>query len=498
MSTETTNKKIKIDNGATFGKTYTDKAIDAKLPTDLIASANKLSLGVGNAPLGNGVNLSGFTYDEATKTLKASGGGGITTANINPETSQLDTSSLTAKDQYILASMDDGEGNISYKPLQTSFLSDGYFNKEVALQISSHDFRLSLTNVSFSSVDNYTMNPKNTNVDFINTLDSTNTWTKLGDVKYITIEEQNLLTGESTHKYLEISGGGSALELDGGRIQYFSGNRYFPPINLTNEQVETIRTKYANKEPFLIKLKYEDNSTSNYFIELNAQNLSARIGGYNNELGSLYTLIAFDSPNPLSFLIEIDLYGKSISVTEQSFLYLDSTRVGINLNVKNALQLQYVRNGAWSPVSDYAIYFDEINGKPIIHSESNTKNYTFTEDKTISLFGKHSILVPNNSADTAIDLYIHNIVLKDNAETTTKKIYLTIQSATNTSATTKELLQTLLGSTSRYIRVSGYTPTNDISAINWTGTFDTSKYDVRGTETSLTDFTVIEDSVVTL
>ena len=74
MSTETTNKKIKIDNGTTFGKTYTDKAIDAKLPTDLIASANKLSLGVGNAPLGNGVNLSGFTYDEATKTLNASGG----------------------------------------------------------------------------------------------------------------------------------------------------------------------------------------------------------------------------------------------------------------------------------------------------------------------------------------------------------------------------------------------------------------------------------------
>lgn len=75
MSTETTNKKIKIDNGTTFGRTYTDKAIDAKLPTDLIATAKKLSLGAGNTALGNGVNLDGFTYDEATKTLKASGGG---------------------------------------------------------------------------------------------------------------------------------------------------------------------------------------------------------------------------------------------------------------------------------------------------------------------------------------------------------------------------------------------------------------------------------------
>lgn len=167
----------------------------------------------------------------------------------------------------------------------------------------------------------------------------------------------------------------SPLELDGGRIQYISNYRYFPPINLTNEQVETIRTKYANKEPFLIKLKYEDNSTSGYFIELNAQNLSAQVTSYNNELGSLYTLIAFDSPELLSFLVEIDLYSKSISVTEKNFLYLDSTRVDINLNVKNALQLQYVRGGAWTPVSDYAIYFDTINGKPIIHSDSAVNSY---------------------------------------------------------------------------------------------------------------------------
>ena len=73
MSTETTNKKIKIDNGTTFGKTYTDKAIDAKLPTDIIASASKLSLGVGSTALGSGINLNGFTYDEVTKTLKAKG-----------------------------------------------------------------------------------------------------------------------------------------------------------------------------------------------------------------------------------------------------------------------------------------------------------------------------------------------------------------------------------------------------------------------------------------
>ena len=43
-------------------------------------------------------------------------GGGIPIASINSQTYQLDTSSLTAKDQYVLANMDDGEGNISYIP----------------------------------------------------------------------------------------------------------------------------------------------------------------------------------------------------------------------------------------------------------------------------------------------------------------------------------------------------------------------------------------------
>ena len=95
MSTETTNKKIKIDNGTTFGKTYTDKAIDAKLPTDLIASANKLSLGVGNTALGNGVNLDGFTYDEATKTLKASGGkGGISVIELTDKNGTIASTQL--------------------------------------------------------------------------------------------------------------------------------------------------------------------------------------------------------------------------------------------------------------------------------------------------------------------------------------------------------------------------------------------------------------------
>ena len=50
------------------------------MPTDLKATATNLSLLAGSEKIGSGINLSGFEYDEATKTLKASGGG----ASVSP------------------------------------------------------------------------------------------------------------------------------------------------------------------------------------------------------------------------------------------------------------------------------------------------------------------------------------------------------------------------------------------------------------------------------
>lgn len=96
MSTETTKKKIKFDNGTNFARAYTDKAIDAKLPTDLKATATSLSLLAGDTKIGSGINLSGFEWDEATKTLKASGGGGASVSPclnlLSPDTQSVRTS----------------------------------------------------------------------------------------------------------------------------------------------------------------------------------------------------------------------------------------------------------------------------------------------------------------------------------------------------------------------------------------------------------------------
>ena len=72
-----------IQNGDTESKSdlsVFEKAIEAaqkinvKLPTDLKATATNLSLLAGATKVGSGINLSGFEYDEETKTLKAKGG----------------------------------------------------------------------------------------------------------------------------------------------------------------------------------------------------------------------------------------------------------------------------------------------------------------------------------------------------------------------------------------------------------------------------------------
>lgn len=114
MSTETTKKKIKIDNGTNFARAYTDKAIDAKLPTDLKATATSLSLLAGATKIGSGINLSGFEYDEATKTLKASGGSG---ASVSPCLNLMD---MTARPATIRTSITEEEKNNVEKGLYNS------------------------------------------------------------------------------------------------------------------------------------------------------------------------------------------------------------------------------------------------------------------------------------------------------------------------------------------------------------------------------------------
>ena len=116
-----------IQNGDTESKSdlsVFEKAIEAaqkinvKLPTDLKATATNLSLLAGSTKIGSGINLSGFEYDEATKTLKASGGSG---ASVSPCLNLLDQET-----QGIRTSITEEEKNNLDKGLYNSVL---YFDE---------------------------------------------------------------------------------------------------------------------------------------------------------------------------------------------------------------------------------------------------------------------------------------------------------------------------------------------------------------------------------
>ena len=116
-----------IQNGDTESKSdlsVFEKAIEAaqkinvKLPTDLKATATNISLLAGSAKIGSGINLSGFEYDEATNTLKASGGGG---ASVSPCLNLLDRET-----QGIRTSITEEEKNNLDKGLYNSVL---YFDE---------------------------------------------------------------------------------------------------------------------------------------------------------------------------------------------------------------------------------------------------------------------------------------------------------------------------------------------------------------------------------
>lgn len=97
----------------------------ADLPTDLKATATNLSLLAGSAKIGSGINLSGFEYDEATNTLKASGGGG---ASVSPCLNLLD---MTARPVTIRTSITEEE---------LLNLQDGLYNSVLFFDESAGQF----------------------------------------------------------------------------------------------------------------------------------------------------------------------------------------------------------------------------------------------------------------------------------------------------------------------------------------------------------------------
>lgn len=116
--------------------------------------------------------------------------------------------------------------------------------------------------------------------------------------------------------------------------------------------------------------------------------------------------------------------------------------------------------------------------------------------KTISLFGKHSILVPTDSTDNNIDLFNHSITSNNGSNMLLIQEY----SSSNLAVDSATDLNTLLRSTARKISANGVYDGSPIIMLDWQGSYATSKVLTVASPSgvALSRFTAFADVVTTI
>ena len=295
-----------IQNGDTESKSdlsVFEKAIEAaqnihvKLPTDLGASATNLHLLTGATKLGGGINLSGFEYDEATKTLKASGGGG---ASVSPCLNLLD---MSGEQTAVRTSITEEEKNNVEKGLYNSVVysdpsSDIYdlsrFFPETAMIVNGN---LSFSTYNFS-VDETT---DKVTISGSSSYDLVISGEKSEDGTYpITIEKVD-------EAFFGGGGGGASVS---------------PCLNLMDLETRSVRTSITEEE--LLNLQDGLYNSVLYFDESDGQFAFASMA-----FPEPLTTQVMDIPSFSIFNLAVDTDTNKITIT-------GSSMYGIAISNKNA------------------------------------------------------------------------------------------------------------------------------------------------------------------
>lgn len=252
-------------------------------------------------------------------------------------------------------------------------------------------------------------------------------------------------------------------------------------IELTDEQLNTIYDNYtitftSAQETVVKKDDVGSILITHQGISLFKMSLTTL---YSDPTSSpIYSLTAFVNNDGLTDIVAISI-SDFTTPTKVSFAsiptkYLSNVGIGLNNEPSNCLVFSVTNDDYFVP-----IYTDTINDTPIIHYKNDeTINHTIIDNKSISLFGNHSILVPSDSSDNNIDLYNHNIVITSADKKSV--IYLTITSSSNLVVDSITDLNTLLKTQSRNIMVTGIRTLDGASlpiiSIDWNGAFVGSNY----------------------
>lgn len=193
-------------------------------------------------------------------------------------------------------------------------------------------------------------------------------------------------TDKAVDELLKGAGGSSVgvIKLNESQLSTFNDNN---TVTFTAEQIEILKNE--NISNVLLDLTAQTMLFNKYVLIEGNQFIYCILITYtpeNQNNVQLYT-ISFDLTEPCTFVshsIPIENYIETFDIND---VFLKVTKA---TNYGSSTGLVTYKMG-------------RINNKPLLVTEDKPlPDFTFTEDKTISLFGKHSILVPKNSADANI------------------------------------------------------------------------------------------------
>lgn len=330
--------------------------INKVLPTDIAVKDNKLGLEHDNVWLTNqnAINLGdNMTYDETTKTLNAKGGGGgesvsptlyllgsdgVRTTITEQEKTNLEKGLYN---QVIYVPSDDTTGLSIYTPTKL-FLAEGIY--------------------VFTMFNGITP-----------TSDEQIVYCKTITAFFMQIGEKNA-NGEypiAIEKYLTFN-----LGSDGGSSEIPTLSTIAPSMS------DLATTVYSDDDIALIK-KQKDNfikvpfgtaeeSTSELCYVFSLNNAYSLIDVAGNILSFVNSFA--EAPNFISF--DLDETNKKISGTAVASL---SEKYGLYFSTGVANSLMFANGDNLAGLTDVngdIVYFDTINGKPILHKDSTINNYT--------------------------------------------------------------------------------------------------------------------------
>ena len=541
MSTETTKKKIKIDNGTEFAKVYTDKQTDSKLTAkqDVLTAGTNITIKDNVISASGGSIAATALTNEDLDTLKTEGSyyaGGNNTCTNKP--TGIDAFGLTIKrvasgyyTQYLTG------GNTNTGQVYTRTFTSGAWTSWVKFtqdtQLSAYETKADITN----KLKGYekTLNlgtltaTGNSLLDILSTYFTDNNQCLLAFNSEGFIDTTtNLLSGSMV---AFAQGDSDCYILSNGLIYKFNGttatlisqDRLVSGTNIKSINGNSILgsgdlTISADK---VFSIPIEQVITQEEIVELNALMTNVE-GSVKVVFGSLYdfddvfnnydclclncSTITGGEKDKIILRKNIDL-NKSASFS-CTYAYMYNGDLGafsiINVTISKAaktLTAERISSTDLLPTPES----DTKDGDVLIYDSKRTKYgqlskwATLDFYKTISLFGNHSILVPKDSTDTNIDLYNHAIEISGTTSGNYDySIWFNVVSSKNLVVDSLTDLKTLLGNTFKR-EVFGFSNTSTTpTAI--IGIDETQMYNTNGETTSFANLSSITftDTVTTI